>query len=206
MLILNRAVHLLSVHNSHQHAILDMALYYAAENDHVDCVAYLLRREGIDPNEGHHKDGHTVLTIALRSCPRLEQAANTLQDIQIKNLKSAQEIRVLVFLPQVMLDKNIFCCKAELSSWQMCVLTPEKQCHYSQVVPISIWMSSLQPSVRKGNKSRPTLFPWIPIFSIPNVFHLFLGYLCAGLKRLSGFPFSHQTRYQWCSKRSLRRT
>jgi hypothetical protein len=59
-----RALHRMQIHDLHRHAVVDMALYYAAEFDHVDIVSHLLSREGVDPNEGHHKDGHTVLTIA----------------------------------------------------------------------------------------------------------------------------------------------
>ena len=59
-----RALHRMQIHDLHRHAVVDMALYYAAEYDHIDIVSHLLRREGVDPNEGHHKDGHTVLTIA----------------------------------------------------------------------------------------------------------------------------------------------
>ena len=59
-----RAVDRMQIHDSHRHRVLDMALYYSSEFDHIDVVSYLLSREGVDPNEGHHKDGHTVLTIA----------------------------------------------------------------------------------------------------------------------------------------------
>ncbi len=62
--VVQRALHRLQIHNSHRHAVVDMALYYAAEFNHIDIVAHLLSREGVDPNEGHHEDGHTVLTVA----------------------------------------------------------------------------------------------------------------------------------------------
>ncbi len=54
----------LGVHDKHRHVVLDMALYFAAESDHVDGVAMLLAREGVDPNESVHKSGHTALTVA----------------------------------------------------------------------------------------------------------------------------------------------
>ena len=56
----------MQVHNAHRHAAIDMALYYAAEFDRLPVVSFLLSREGVDPNEGHHEDGHTVLTIASK--------------------------------------------------------------------------------------------------------------------------------------------
>ena len=59
-----RALDRMQIHDSHRHAVVDMALYYSAEFDHVDIVSHLLSREGVDPNEAHHQDGHTALTIA----------------------------------------------------------------------------------------------------------------------------------------------
>ena len=59
-----RALNRMQIHDSHRHAVVDMALYYAAEFDHVDIVSHLLSREGVDPNEAHHQDGHTALSIA----------------------------------------------------------------------------------------------------------------------------------------------
>jgi ankyrin repeat protein len=65
IIVLNRAVHAMRVHNAHRHAVLDMALYYAAAEDQLECVSFLLRREGVDPNEGHHgASDHTTLTVA----------------------------------------------------------------------------------------------------------------------------------------------
>ena len=54
----------MGVHDKHRHVVLDMALYFAAENDHVDGAMMLLAREGVDPNEAVHKGGHTALTVA----------------------------------------------------------------------------------------------------------------------------------------------